>query len=81
MLETAKKEGHKKAEISFNLANQVEKVHHKLYSDALKAVESGKDLPVKEVYVCEVCGMTVEGEAPDNCPVCNAKKGKFKKIE
>ena len=77
----AKKEGHKKAEISFNWANQVEVVHHKLYTSALEAAENGKDLPVKDVYVCQVCGMTVEGEAPDTCPVCNAKKEKFKKIE
>ncbi|MEX1314417.1 MAG: rubredoxin-like domain-containing protein [Desulfotignum sp.] len=24
-------------------------------------------------------GYTLEGEAPDNCPVCRAKKEKFKK--
>lgn len=81
MLEAAKQEGHKKAEISFNWANQVEVIHHKLYTAALKAAESGKDLPVKDVYVCQACGMTIEGEAPDNCPVCNAKKSIFKKIE
>lgn len=32
--------------------------------------------------VCGVCGhIHVGDEAPDNCPVCNAIKSKFKKIE
>ena len=34
-----------------------------------------------KLYVCEVCGHTAEGEAPDICPVCGAKKEKFTKID
>ncbi len=80
-LEAAKTEKNKAAEKSFDFANQVEKIHHGLYDAALKSAEAGKDLPKKDVYVCEVCGMTVEGEAPDQCPVCKAKKAMFKKID
>jgi len=80
-LEDAKAEGNKDAERTFNWANEVEKVHHKLYEAALEAVEAGKDLEKKEVYVCPFCGYTVEGEAPDKCPVCGAAKDKFKKID
>ena len=36
---------------------------------------------VGQVYVCEICGYTAEGEAPDKCPVCNVKKEMFKKID
>ena len=32
-------------------------------------------------FVCEVCGNTVYGQAPDKCPVCGAPKGKFTKIQ
>lgn len=32
-------------------------------------------------YVCSVCGYTVEGEAPETCPVCGAVKEVFTKVE
>ena len=79
-LEDAKNEGNKDAERSFNLANEVEKVHHKLYEVALEAVENGKDLEKNDVYICPVCGYTHEGEPPEICPVCGAAKKAFKKI-
>ncbi len=79
-LEDAKNEGNKDAERSFHLANEVEKVHHKLYEVALEAVENGKDLEKKDVYICPVCGYTHEGEPPEVCPVCGAVKKVFKKI-
>ncbi len=35
-----------------------------------------------EKFVCSVCGYVYEGEeAPDECPVCKAKKAAFKKME
>ena len=80
-LDDAKTDGNKEAERTFNLANEVEKIHHKLYEAALDAVETGKDLEEKEVYVCSVCGYTYEGEPPDKCPVCGAIKDVFNKID
>jgi len=79
-LEDAKNEGNKDAERSFHLANEVEKVHHKLYETALEVVENGKDLEKNDVYICPVCGYTHEGEPPEVCPVCGAVKKVFKKI-
>ena len=32
-------------------------------------------------YVCSVCGYTVEGEAPEKCPVCGAVREVFVKME
>ena len=32
-------------------------------------------------YVCQVCGYTQEGSAPDKCPQCGAPKEKFDAIE
>jgi len=77
----AEKEGNKAALITFKNANAVEKVHHALYSEALKTLKHGKDLPAGEIYVCDVCGMTVVGEAPDKCPVCGAKRERFFAVE
>jgi len=77
----AQTEKNSKAESSFNKANKVEKVHHGLYTLALKEVEAGRQAPEKSFYVCQVCGETIEGEAPDKCPICGAPKAMFKKID
>ena len=80
-LEDAEEEENKQAERTFDYANQVEKVHHKLYQKAFEAVEGGKDLEQTELYICPVCGYTHEGDPPENCPVCGAAKKVFKKID
>ena len=74
-------EGKKGAQSSFERANEVEQTHHGLYSQALDAAKTGKDLPAADLYVCEVCGHTVVGEPPDECPVCGARREKFSKVE
>nr|MBC7245667.1 rubrerythrin family protein [Chloroflexota bacterium] len=76
-LAEAEKEGNKAAANSFKYAMEVEKVHYNLYSQALETLKAGKDLPKAPIFVCDVCGYTVSGEAPDKCPVCGAKKERF----
>jgi len=76
----AEAEGNKAALISFRNANAVEKTHHDLYTGALEALEAGKDLTPAAIYVCDVCGHTHVGGAPDKCPVCGALKAKFKEV-
>jgi rubrerythrin len=78
MIADAKAEGQDYALRSFNMANEVEKVHASLYQKALESL--GKNV-VTDYYVCSVCGYTAEGEAPDECPVCKAKKKAFHKTE
>ena len=73
----AQAEGNKQAEVSFKNANAVEQIHHGLYTQALKAVQSSKDLPEANIYVCPVCGNTVIGSVPDKCPICGVPKDKF----
>ena len=80
-IEQAKSDGNEKAENSFNLANKVEKIHHTLFGAALKDLEAGKAFKDEPYYVCQVCGNTVEGEAPERCPVCGAPRSRFKKVE
>jgi rubrerythrin len=80
-IKQARAEGNSRAERSFDMANKVEQVHHKLFEQALGSlgtVESSGDTPY---YVCQVCGNTFEGEAPERCPICGAPRSKFKKIE
>jgi rubrerythrin len=38
-------------------------------------------MELKPFYVCQYCGNTVEGEAPEKCPVCGVPKKMFKLIE
>jgi len=77
MLDKAKAEGLKQAEISFNYANQVEKIHAALYEEALASLGKNKEM---DYYVCPVCGYTVGEKAPDKCPICNTLGAKFIKI-
>ena len=70
MIATAEAEGDKKAMRSMHFALEVEKVHYALYGMAIAAVTSGKDLGEAKVRICPICGHTVIGDAPDNCPVC-----------
>lgn len=79
-IEQAKAEGNQRAEISFNHANAVEKVHHALYQKALEALEGGKELKDEPYFVCPFCGNTVAGEAPEKCPICGAPRSKFMKV-
>ena len=76
-IDTAKQEKSKQAAWSFDMANKVEQIHAKLYQKAIDSVKSKKEMPKIDYYVCSVCGNTVEGEAPDKCPVCGNPKTKF----
>ncbi len=78
MIADAKEEKQDYALRSFHLANEVEKVHAALYQSALDSL--GTNI-VTDYYVCSVCGYTAEGEAPDECPVCKAKKQAFHRAE
>jgi rubrerythrin len=78
MLREAEEEGNKKAIKTFTYANEVEKVHADLYKKALEKLGDNADT---EYYVCQICGYTAEHEAPDKCPVCQAGKNSFRKID
>jgi rubrerythrin len=79
MIETAKAEGHKLAERSFDYANSVEKIHAQLYQNLLDNL--GKMTGNYVYYVCPVCGFTAGKEAPGTCPVCGTKGSMFKRID
>jgi len=78
MIATARAEGAKDAERSFNYANSVEEHHARLYHELLEDLEGKESYPY---FVCPVCGMTVARAAPDKCPVCGVKGSMFRKVE
>jgi len=79
-LNVAKQEGSQQAAWSFDVANKVEQVHASLFSKAVQKLRNKEELPQTDYCVCSVCGNTVEGEAPEKCPICGAPKSKFFKV-
>jgi len=78
MIEEAIAEGNRAAQISFQFANEVEKIHAALYQ---KGLDIMGDLEDVDYYICEICGNTVEDEPPDKCSVCGAGKKAFFKVD
>jgi len=76
----AELQGEEGAKVSTNAALQAEKVHAGMYQKAKQSVERGEDISLGPVFICDVCGYTVEGSAPDRCPICGASKEKFRKF-
>lgn len=65
------------AKRSFHFALEAEKIHAKLFQEALDAVKAAKDIELKTIYICPVCGYTILDDAPEKCPVCGASKTSF----
>lgn len=80
-LNAAEFQDEKGAKRSFHFALEAEKMHAELFKQAQDAAKEGKDLEMNAVYVCPICGHTILDEAPDNCPVCGAKKELYKKFD
>ena len=79
MIEAAKAEGHKVGQRSFSYANEVEKIHARLYQSLLDNL--GKPGETYPYYICPVCGLTAEKEAPAICPVCGTKGSMFRRVD
>jgi rubrerythrin len=78
MIADADAENNRVAGRSFRFANEVEQLHARLYQKALDTL--GNNVAT-DYWVCEVCGNTVEGEPPDTCPICGAKRPSFTKVD
>ncbi|MDO4575763.1 MAG: rubrerythrin family protein [Planctomycetia bacterium] len=75
---TAEAEGQTAAVNSFQGAMEAEKIHAKLYAEALADTEAWR--AKRDFYVCSICGWTEEGSAPDKCPICGVPADKFLKF-
>jgi rubrerythrin len=77
-IQDAEEEGERAAALTFSQARDVEEEHAALYKRALSAMLRDE---THDYYVCQVCGYVAEREAPDQCPICNAKREKFNWIK
>ena len=73
----AEEEGERAAALTFGQARDVEERHAALYKHALGAMLRDE---TQDFYVCQVCGYVTEREAPDQCPICNAGRTKFRLV-
>lgn len=72
-IKVAEEEGNKKAIQSFTLAMEAEKVHAKLYKEALENIDETEEV---FYYLCPVCG-NIEKSVPDKCHICGVPGSKF----
>lgn len=73
----AELQGERAAATSFTWALEAERIHADLYRKAKEAVDRGEDVDLRPIQICQTCGYTVEGDAPDKCPICRAPKERF----
>jgi rubrerythrin len=76
-LQAAQFQQEKGAQRSFHFALEAEKIHAQLFKEAQDTAKAGRDLQIKSVNICPVCGHTIVDDIPDQCPVCGAKKAMY----
>jgi rubrerythrin len=72
-IKAAEAEGNKSAINTFTLAMEAEKVHAKLYKEALETLNETEEV---FYYLCPVCG-NIEKAVPDKCSICGVPGSKF----
>lgn len=76
----AKQQDNKSAQTTIRYALRAEQDHQSIYDSTLKGVEGKRDLGADPVRVCPICGHTVVGDAPDECPRCGTAGVYFKEF-
>lgn len=77
----ARMQGNDSARTSIRYALAAETDHQQIYDTTLRGVEGGQaDLDSAAVRVCPICGHTVIGDAPDECPRCGTAAVYFREF-
>jgi rubrerythrin len=74
----AKLQGNAEAQTSIRYARTAEVDHQGIYDATAKGEAGGKDAAATQIHVCPICGHTVIGDAPDECPVCGTAGSYFR---
>jgi len=78
MVENAKSEEAPSAvKKAFTQSMRTDGEHADLYKNAMNDMLGDREV---EYYVCQICGHIHLGEVPENCPICKAVRGRFKRI-
>jgi rubrerythrin len=62
---------------AFTQSMKTDSEYAALYEEALGGTRTHGG---RVYYVCQICGHIHEGLVPENCPVCKAVPGRFKKV-
>ena len=62
---------------AFIQSNKTDGEYARLLEEAKEDMLTGKETVY---FVCQICGHIHMNEAPENCPVCKAVRGRFKKL-
>lgn len=76
----AKLQGNESARTSIRYALKAEVDHQGIYDSTLRGVEGKSDLGATPIRVCPICGHTVIGDAPDECPQCGTAGALFEEF-
>jgi rubrerythrin len=77
-LAVAQAQDEKGAVRSITYAEAAEKIHAAMFTEAKQSVDAGKDYDIGTIQICALCGHTMAAnEAPENCPVCGARKNLY----
>jgi rubrerythrin len=72
----------KAGRLALDWARQVEITHAQALQLALAALQTGKDLDLKDIYICRVCGnLVLKDPLPAYCPICGHDEHFFAKVE
>ncbi len=70
----AEMQGEEGAAHTMRHALEAEKVHQGLFRKAKASLDQGGDGGIGPLHVCDLCGAAIEGDAPDQCPLCGAPR-------
>lgn len=79
-IKVAEAENNTDALLAFTYAMKAEQVHANLYTRALEAVKTGKDMGKEKLFLCPVCGNIAIAKPPEKCPICSAFGKQFREI-
>jgi rubrerythrin len=81
-IKTAQEGKFKDAEMTFNAAFQVEKIHQGFFKAAIEALAKKDFKGMSATYaVCPVCGNTFGKDVPAVCPICGEVKANYVAIK
>jgi len=77
-IKQAEADNNNPARLAFTQAKDAEEYHRALYKQAMSDLAADRE---SNFHVCQVCGYVVDGEPPEECPVCGAKRKQFLKVD
>ncbi len=76
-IETAEKDRDPAAALTFHRFLGAGVSHAKVFTDALAALDKGKDMADAKISICPICGHVMVGDGTEVCPICRTQKAKF----